>query len=168
MNVATDQRLASIAWAATTFRHALETMARADVPSLVTFPRGACGDASPLLGQYLTDLGFGDWNYVSGRRPLGHGVETHGWIEQEGLIVDITADQFPEITDAVVVTLDRTWHDSFGTPNMNSPARTDVYDDDTTLALTMLYQRALDQLEGNEEQLGSQSHLAGEVPGVES
>jgi hypothetical protein len=51
---------------------------------------------------------------------------------------------------------------------LNSLARTDVYDDDTTLALTMLYQRALDQLDGNEERLGPQSHMASELPGVES
>ena len=38
-------------------------------------------------------------------------MATHAWIDQGGLIVDITADQFDDIDDAVIVTFDRSWYD---------------------------------------------------------
>gem|GEM_PF-2325767 len=71
------------------------------------FPGGACGDASELLGQYLTDCVFGAWTYVSAARTDGW---THAWVEQDGLIADITADQFPDVTEPCVVTANSEWH----------------------------------------------------------
>jgi hypothetical protein len=73
-------------------------------------PRGACGDASRLLGLHLESLGWGKWTYVMGIAP-GPDGGTHAWLEQAGLVVDITADQFPDIDEAVIVTTDRTWHE---------------------------------------------------------
>lgn len=79
-------------------------------PGLRSFPRGACGDASRLLGLYLEALGLGKWTYVQGEAG-GEMFATHAWLEQDGLIVDITADQFDDVTEAVIVTRDRGWHD---------------------------------------------------------
>lgn len=76
--------------------------------SLSDFPRGACGDASELLGQYLADSGLGTWNYASGIRS--EPFWSHAWVERDGWLLDITADQFPEIASAVLLTDDRTWH----------------------------------------------------------
>ncbi len=39
-------------------------------------------------------------------------VLTHAWVERYGLIVDITADQFPDVSEPVVLTTNRTWHDA--------------------------------------------------------
>jgi hypothetical protein len=83
--------------------------------SLANFPRGSCGDTSELLGQYLSDSGFGTWRYRSGVQTDPAGI-THAWIERDGLILDITADQFPDISEPVVLTMDRTWHDAHFTP----------------------------------------------------
>ena len=77
---------------------------------LRSFPRGACGDASRLLGIYLESLGLGKWTYVQGQAG-GQRFATHAWVEQDGLIVDITADQFDDVAEPVIVTRDRSWHD---------------------------------------------------------
>lgn len=40
-------------------------------------------------------------------------LKSHGWPERCGVIVDITADQFSDKTETVIVTDDPTWHRSF-------------------------------------------------------
>ncbi|GAA4760203.1 hypothetical protein GCM10023350_53050 [Nocardioides endophyticus] len=74
------------------------------------FPRGACGDSSKLLGQYLKDAGLGVWNYRSGIDETG---QTHAWIEQDGWIIDITAPQFDDVSEDVVSTDDDSWFRRF-------------------------------------------------------
>jgi hypothetical protein len=80
--------------------------------SLITFeqfPLGACGDACLLLGRFLQDVGLGDWEYVYG----WNGDRSHAWLQSGKVIVDITADQFPGVTDLVIVTEDSGWHNQF-------------------------------------------------------
>lgn len=73
------------------------------------FPRGACGAASNVLGLYLTQHGFGDFEYVAGK----NGDQTHAWLEQGGRIIDITAKQFSPEIDAVLITTNRAFHNQF-------------------------------------------------------
>ncbi len=75
---------------------------------LLNYPRGCCGDASNLLAKYFRDNDI-QCQYVSGMR----GQQSHAWLECGDLIIDITADQFPEIKDQVLITSDRTWHMKF-------------------------------------------------------
>ena len=107
---ATRKRIAAIYAAATKFRVALE---KGGLPliSLADFPRGSCGDTCELFGQFLIDSGFGEWLYCSGQRD--EPFHTHAWLEQQGLILDITADQFPDIHQRVLLTLDHSWHARF-------------------------------------------------------
>ena len=78
--------------AARRFRAALDRHARAlGLEGLLEFPRGACGTACELLGQYLSDCGLGEWTYVSRVDAGGH---THAWLARDGVVVDITGDQF--------------------------------------------------------------------------
>jgi hypothetical protein len=67
-------------------------------------------DASELLGQYLSDSGLGTWSYRRGAQS--DPFLTPAWVERDGLIVDITADQFPDRSEPVLVTVGRTWHDA--------------------------------------------------------
>ena len=119
-------------------------MNRSDLPSLVDFPLGSCGDVAILLGQYLHDAGLGTWRYVSWERPRGdYGFESHGWIELHGVIADITADQFLEANEAVIVTPDSSWHNSFAIRDEpGHDALIDVYDDYTRTTLREIYRRA--------------------------
>ena len=97
--------------AATRFRSALEHTQGLVHRQVHGFPRGACGDSAVLLGQYLQDCGFGIWTFNG--RSSAHDDSTHAWIERDGLIVDVTADQFDDVDDAVIVTRDRAWHSEF-------------------------------------------------------
>ena len=76
-----------------------------------SFPKGVCGEICFLLGHYLRMNGFPNAEYVNGTRPSDR--ESHAWIEASGIIVDITGNQFDEIDDEVIVTLDTSWHHQF-------------------------------------------------------
>lgn len=91
--------------AARRFRTALE-LGGLELASLADFPRGACGDASEMLGQYLADCNLGTWLYRSCAS-----IPSHAWLERDGWIVDITADQFESVSQPVIVTTDRWWYE---------------------------------------------------------
>jgi hypothetical protein len=39
-------------------------------------------------------------------------MNSHAWVEQGQVLADITADQFTDVPDRVIVTADRSWHDA--------------------------------------------------------
>jgi len=74
------------------------------------FPRGACGDCSLIIGTYLLKNGFQNVEYVVG---VDDGEQSHAWLECDGVIVDITADQFGAGIQPIIVTKDKSWHSKF-------------------------------------------------------
>lgn len=125
--------------AAREFRAALLRCNARDLPiGLSAFPLGACGDASLLLGEHFRRLGYGAFTYVCGKR----GQQTHAWIERSGVVIDITADQFPEVNTPVLVTKAPAWHRQFPVDFTNT---TDLrkYDPQTRYTL----ERALTAIE---------------------
>lgn len=62
-----------------------------------------------MLGDYLKRKGFGTALNVSGFI----GQQSHAWLELNGLYIDITADQFPQIDDDVIVTSKSLFHEQF-------------------------------------------------------
>ncbi len=83
---------------------------------LETFPRVSCKPASLLLGKYLVeecDCQPIEFVSAQGWSRDGGISRSHFWLEYEGLIIDITADQYSEIDKPVIVTADRTWHNQF-------------------------------------------------------
>jgi hypothetical protein len=44
---------------------------------------------------------------------INNNGQSHAWLEYQGWILDITADQFEDINNKVMVTMDRTWHSQF-------------------------------------------------------
>jgi hypothetical protein len=97
---------------ATRFRTAIiESEPRSLIGSLTNYPNGACEDASYLLARYFADQGCGEFEFVLGvRKQKSH---SHAWLEQEGLIVDITADQFKGMNSGVFVSQNGSWHRQF-------------------------------------------------------
>lgn len=83
------------------FRNVLDR-AKKDAPVLLApmneFPHGCCGVTSRALTVYLCSMGV-HAKFVSGVRP----GESHAWVEVGQYILDITADQFDEIAEAVIV-----------------------------------------------------------------
>jgi hypothetical protein len=91
-------------------RRAIETCDPAELP-WTSFPRGVCGDTSLVLGQVLDDAGIRGFMYVCGNRYKGDGSpSSHAWLQNGEWIVDITADQFPEVDESVIVTNKSEWH----------------------------------------------------------
>lgn len=113
----THRIMNTIAELAAAFRRALDLLPGNLRPiALRDFPRGSCGDASDLLGTYLVERGLGPFEWVSADRTAGCNgwqCQTHVWLRQNALIVDITADQFEEGRAPVIVTYDSPWHRSW-------------------------------------------------------
>lgn len=84
--------------------------------SLAELPHGSCSDAADLLDTYLSERRLCEFEYVSGERQYpGDSTRrsSHPWLERSGLIIDITAVQFEEVDDPVLVTRDSAWHCSW-------------------------------------------------------
>ncbi|WP_157964616.1 hypothetical protein [Algibacillus agarilyticus] len=103
------------------FRRTLESFSKSDFPSKTSFyncsgfPRGCCGDTAGVLGLLLTIKHKMECFYVSAT-GLGSNNSSHAWLEVNGSIVDITADQFNEDgyeVGAVVIGNDSHFHTLF-------------------------------------------------------
>jgi len=104
-------KLKDIREAALRFRSALEHCSNELGTSFDSFPVGCCGDVSTLLAAYLKDEGFGKCTYVSGWNSVEQ--ESHAWLEKDGIIYDLTIDQFPDRAISQMITLDGKWHSQF-------------------------------------------------------
>jgi hypothetical protein len=93
------------------FRNAIESVDNKESPAsfFERFPRGCCGDASDLLSKYLASKEI-RVEYVWG---INSNRASHAWLEYRGLVIDLTADQFPEINEKVIITKDKSWYSQF-------------------------------------------------------
>jgi hypothetical protein len=126
------QQIAALRTLATRFRTAIRATPPSEVDPEVrfivaAFPKGSCGEVCFLLGHFLRQNGFPGAEYVNGIRRFDG--QSHAWIETDGIIVDITGDQFAEVVDEVVVTLDSTWHGDFSDQPGRRPADFLIYGD---------------------------------------
>lgn len=108
------------------------------------FPAGSCGDAALLLGRFLRERGARDICYVLGRRPSGENWGSHAWLKVDGLIVDITADQFDEVEAPVIVAAASAWHAAWEIDRDRLPGDYRKYDEHTVAHLDALYARLMD------------------------
>lgn len=98
------RQLATIAFAV---REAIEAADRTNWPAFDHFPRGTCGTVSEVLARLLRERFGLDARYVAGDgHPDCDG--SHAWVEVDGTVIDITADQFG--LPPVIVTDDSPWH----------------------------------------------------------
>lgn len=79
---------------------------------LCDFPRGCCKVGSIFFLKWIGDRdgirsGFGVANAARGPEDS---QQTHAWVEVEGYVVDITADQFSDFAQAVFVGRASDWH----------------------------------------------------------
>lgn len=101
---------------AKSFRAAIESIPANNRPDgLNTFPTGSCGDATLLLGAYLSDIKVSGFEYILGERGFQteNSYMSHAWLQNGQLIIDITADQFPEVIESVIVCENSSWHRTF-------------------------------------------------------
>lgn len=102
---------------ATTFRGAIEESKDEFPDSLKrkfeSFPKDVCFHASALLAEYFLEKGVPDVYFVVNGRLDGDPEKSHAWIEIGTVIVDITASQFPDIFENVMIKENRTFHERF-------------------------------------------------------
>ena len=92
-------------------RTAFERIDKSNLPvTFNDFPRGSCGDTCEVLAEILRELGHGSSQYKVGCRENGN---SHAWLEMNSVIIDITADQFDEISDPVYIGPSNPWYQSF-------------------------------------------------------
>lgn len=124
-----------IAIAARQFRDAIKrTPANQLTITMQNFPAGACGDVVLLLGHYLKAQRLNAFDYVLGERD-GH---SHAWLQQGMLVVDITADQFAEVDESIIVTIESVWHSAFAAKVLHEADFT-IYDAYTAANLGAAY-----------------------------
>ena len=130
-------------------RYAIEKTLRERLPiTFHDFPFGACGDTALILGRHLKDLGYGGFKYVlacRGDKEDGSWC-SHVWLERQGLIVDITADQFSDFSHKVFVGMGSSFHSTFTVEDV-SDADYEIYDSNTYEKLTSAHQEILKQLD---------------------
>ena len=120
---------------ATLFRSAILKCDPKSLPiTLQGFPGGACGDAALLLAKYLQENNLGQYNYMIGQRE----GRSHAWLQNNDFIVDITADQFIDQSDTVIVTKDNSWHSIFNGEALHV-ADINIYDENTKAMLQNAY-----------------------------
>jgi len=57
---------------------------------------------------------IGGFMFIKGERGVGNSLETHYWLEKDDMLVDITADQFQDMKEEIVITeTSSTWHGNF-------------------------------------------------------
>lgn len=126
--------------AATNFRSAIEAISPSLGISFESFPRGSCADTVPLLGTYLIEQGLGEFQYMVGN--YGSNAEdnwsSHAWLQSGEIVVDITADQFPDVTNPVIVQESSEWHCNLD-GKIESVGDYRVYDPNTVASLGRLY-----------------------------
>jgi hypothetical protein len=128
---------------ATRMRVALEAVPLSELPiSMSSFPAGSCGDVCLLLGAYLADNGLREFEYVSGDRgsKADNTWTSHAWLASGDLIVDITADQFPDGPSKVIVVHGSEWHQQFEVDRV-SPFDFRVWQGPGTYHLHSMYAR---------------------------
>jgi hypothetical protein len=110
------------------------------------FPRGACGDASLILGAVLDDSAHTGFEYICGVVDNSDGTSpSHAWLQRGDLIVDITADQFPDVADSVIVSTDSWWHRKWRV-SQRSPGDLKKYPIEQVAELYRLYGAVLKKL----------------------
>jgi hypothetical protein len=100
------------------FRNAIVSVPRSEFSTSLgysDFPYGCCDDASQLLAAFLSDNGYKESKKVTGIHRENNGeLKSHVWLSYSGLIIDITADQFPNYNNSsVIVVLESSFHESF-------------------------------------------------------
>jgi hypothetical protein len=121
----TDDQIEEVTALCQEFRAKLETCPKENpLITLKEFPHGSCGDASLLLARYLGKHDYGPFRYILGRR----GERSHAWLLGHGLIIDITADQFPDFDNPCFVGEASAWYDEFEGEDLHV-ANCEVYGD---------------------------------------
>lgn len=112
---------------AISFRTAIKSIPSEARPiGMQSFPRRACGDTALLFGAFLVDHAIPGFKYICGERgsQADNTWTSHAWLQRNDLVIDLTADQFPDAPADVIVSNPSPWHMQFTTePGQESDFR---------------------------------------------
>ena len=113
MKLMTDLEITRVNSLATAMHNALVECARngltATLYNLRRFPVECCDHACRLLIIFLSENGVSNIQQISGSRPDDPNG-SHLWLVVDGVTVDITAYQFSNTLEKVIVTRQSEWH----------------------------------------------------------
>jgi hypothetical protein len=99
---------------ATAFRSRLDQVSKDLLPvQFRYFPAGACESTCILLARFLETNGHAGFRVISAPYITNDQPEvwySHVWLCRDGLLVDITADQFNMGLPSVIVERNSAWH----------------------------------------------------------
>lgn len=127
---------------ASVYRNAFEEM-REQYPDdffLGNFPNRCCSLASEIMCDKLNELGW-DATRVGGVRLNGEG--SHSWVVCEGVVIDITINQFSEDLPSVYVGEGMTLHDEY--ENEALEVRLDCYESELIKKIEVHTESLLDE-----------------------
>lgn len=119
---------------------------------LHSFPNGACGHASAILGQCLKDFLDIEFDYVAGKFKEIENSPSHAWLQNKDFTVDITADQFEDIDIKVWVTAKSKWHQDLEGKVLHT-ATFKHYDIGAMIPLKPFYEKLKGTIENDLEKL---------------
>jgi hypothetical protein len=101
-------------------REALERMTPAQRGvGFIDFPRGTCGPVAELMGRLVFEATHKSGLYLSGTaHPDLPRQQSHAWLEVDGLLVDLTHDQFTGTGLVGWVFESSPWHALFETEKL--------------------------------------------------
>ena len=109
------------------FREAFETIGRSyGFGFFPSFPEGCCTWASIFVGNFLIEE-YGLCPLRTHSDSLHSGI-SHEWVLLEGIIIDITADQFDDSAGSVIVKKESAWHKKLKVSEISYYSQVSKYD----------------------------------------
>ncbi|UCS93286.1 hypothetical protein KZP23_21995 [Echinicola marina] len=95
-------------------------------PEFINFPSGSCFASSVLLNHFLINKGYLGFNIVFAN--LNN--KSHSWVQNDQFIIDVTANQFDEIQEEVLVVRKGMdfWHRNFSVKSIRKTDYRDLVD----------------------------------------
>ena len=107
-------------------------------PALQDFPHGACGLTCLFLSKHLAENDLYSFDYVCGER---NGL-SHAWLRKDGIIIDITGDQFSDFGQGIFVGQKSNFHKEFKIIFEHS-ADVKIYDQGTRNDVEYFYRKII-------------------------
>lgn len=96
---------------ASNFRNAFDKIDLSDAPGILSkFPNGCCNWTARLLGHFFQYDKNQFVKEIDARRNKNGCYQSHSWLLIHNTIIDITADQFKDCNEKVIVSENSTWH----------------------------------------------------------
>ncbi|MEK7763332.1 MAG: hypothetical protein AAB433_17285 [Nitrospirota bacterium] len=114
---------------ATDFRRAFEDNDLSKAPGFLPhFPEGCCSWATWMIGHFLKFEMYQSVEEINAERASQNGTIPHAWLSADGIIIDITSDEFEDSEARVIVSRNSDWHKTWSIVQTVEIQRIDIYD----------------------------------------